>query len=126
MLKGLLKGRALGSLGEDRAEELLRKRGYRILERNYKCPFGEVDIVAQEGGSVVFVEVKTRRGSRFGSPKEAVDRRKIRRLSKVASFYLKEKRLMDMPARFDVVSILLADGREEIEVIPNAFDLSLP
>lgn len=126
MLRGIFKGKALGSLGEDRAEEFLKKRGYRILERNYRCPFGEVDIVAEEGGSVVFIEVKTRKSLRFGFPKEAVDRNKMRKLSKVASFYLEEKGLVDRAARFDVVSILFSEGREEIEVLPDAFDLSLP
>ncbi len=118
-------GRRLGALGEERAEAFLRERGYRIRERNYRCPLGEIDIVAEEGDTIVFVEVKTRKGLAFGWPKEAVGRRKMRKLSQVASFYLKEKGLLERKARFDVVSIILSPEGEDIEILPNAFDLAL-
>lgn len=111
--------RAIGRDGEEIAAEYLTNSGYRIVEKNYKNRFGEIDVIAKEGSTVVFVEVKTRKTSFYGAPSSAVDFKKQLRIGKVAVAYLTEKRLTHHPVRFDVVSI--CDG--EIEVIRNAFEL---
>jgi putative endonuclease len=115
----------VGRRGEDLAFQLLKKKGYKILERNYKSSLGEIDIIAQEGNTLVFVEVKTRSSSDFGSAKAAVDSRKQRKLSMLALGYLKSRALIDQPARFDVVAIDMDQGREKkVELVRNAFDLA--
>lgn len=115
----------VGRKGEDLAFELLTKKGYKVLERNFKSPLGEIDIVAKEGKTLTFVEVKTRFSSEFGTAKGAVGYKKQRKLSQVAQDYLKRHSLSDQPARFDVVAIDLEGGRETIELYRNAFDLVL-
>lgn len=114
----------LGALGERIAVEELTRLGYRILERNYRCPVGEIDIVARRHGILVFVEIKTRRGRSPGYAKEAVDAGKRRRLSKAALSYLKANGACDASARFDVVAVSLADGPPVVEVVENAFELA--
>ena len=116
----------LGKKGEEAALRFLKKRGYRIVEKNYVCKMGEMDIIAKEKDTLVFVEVKTRTSTFFGPPQLAVNSRKQRQLSKVALNYLNEKRLKDVKARFDVVAILLRQKGEEIELIKDAFDLNWP
>jgi putative endonuclease len=116
----------LGQKGEELALRFLKKRGYRIIEKNYVCKMGEMDIIAKEKGTLVFIEVKTRTSMAFGPPQLAVTRFKQRQLSKVALYYLKEKRLENVKARFDVVAILLVQKGEEIELIRDAFDLNWP
>jgi putative endonuclease len=101
----------------------LKKKGYHILERNYVCKMGEMDIVAREKDTLTFVEVKTRTSTAFGPPQLAVNLTKQMQLSKVALYFLKEKKLEDVKARFDVVAILLGPGKEEIDLIRDAFDL---
>ncbi len=113
----------LGKKGEEMALRFLKKNGYRILETNYLCKMGEADIVAKDRDTYAFIEVKTRRSTSFGSPQMAVDRKKQEQLSRVALFYLKEKRLEEAKARFDVVAILIGPKGEEIELIKDAFDL---
>lgn len=115
-----------GRMGEEAAARFLEQRGWRILARNVRRRFGEIDIVALQGATVVFVEVKTRSSLRFGAPAEAVDARKRRRLSKTALDYLTREHLLGAPARFDVASVLL-DGRgrvARIELLENAFDFT--
>jgi putative endonuclease len=116
----------LGKKGEELALRFLKKRGYRIIEKNYVCKMGEMDIIAKEKDTLVFIEVKTRTSMAFGPPQLAVTRFKQRQLSKVALYYLKEKRLENVKARFDVVAILLVQKGEEIELIRDAFDLNWP
>ena len=84
-----------GKKGEDIAAARLRKEGYRIIERNYRCIYGEIDIIAMHSGDIVFVEVKSRKSDEFGSPEEAVGITKQRKISKVALNYLQEKGLAD-------------------------------
>ena len=115
--------KALGKRGEDLALRFLKKKGYKIVERNYICKMGEMDIIAQEKDTLVFVEVKTRTSTAFGPPQLAVNSAKQMQLSKVALNFLKEKRLEDIKARFDVVAIVLRPSGEEIELIKDAFDL---
>ena len=114
---------SLGKIGEEFAAAHLRTLHYKILERNYRCAAGEIDIIARDRNTLVFVEVKTRSNRDFGPPAEAVHARKQRQLSKVALTYLNQKKLIDIPARFDVVAVELFPGKRQIEVIRDAFDL---
>lgn len=113
----------LGKKGEEIALQFLKKKGYRILQKNYVCKLGEIDLIAQEKDTLTFVEVKTRRSTTFGPPQMAVDQKKQEQLSKAALHFLKERRLEEAKARFDVVAILLSPQGAEIELIRNAFDL---
>jgi putative endonuclease len=115
--------RLTGLLGEDLAAVHLRSAGYQIIEKNYRCPFGEVDIVARDGESIVFVEVKSRRSGKFGVPQLAVGAKKQEKLSKIALYYLKENRLHGRRARFDVVAVRILPEGNGIDLIKNAFDL---
>jgi putative endonuclease len=117
-----MKRRELGQKGEEIALRFLKKNGYRILERNYVCRMGEVDIIAREKDTFAFIEVKTRRSTAFGPPQLAVNPAKQMQLSKVALHFLKAKGLEEAKARFDVVAILLGSKGEEIELIKDAFD----
>lgn len=116
----------LGQWGEELALKEVKKRGYKCLVRNYRCPLGEIDLIARDKDSLVFIEIKTRKGSSIRYSKEAVDLRKQRQLSKVALAYMKENKCADARARFDVVAIHLDRDREEVEVIQNAFELAYP
>jgi putative endonuclease len=111
----------LGKAGEDLAAAALKKQGYKILERNYVTPLGEIDLIARQGKTIVIIEVKTRKSTRFGTPQEAVSAAKQTKLRRLADYYLKDKRLTGAPVRFDVVAILLADAGSRMEIIPNAF-----
>lgn len=113
----------LGRKGEEVALRFLKKKGYKIIQQNYVCDMGEMDIIAREKDTLVFVEVKTRTSMAFGPPQLAVNSTKQMQLSKVALYFLKEKRLEDIKARFDVVAVLLRPKGEEIELIKDAFDL---
>ena len=113
----------LGRLGEDLALQKIRKLGYRCLVRNYRCSLGEVDLIARDGDTLVFIEIKTRRGRSLEFAKEAVSRKKRRQLSKVALSYIRDHDCADVKSRFDVVAISLQGNRREIEVVKNAFDL---
>jgi putative endonuclease len=106
-----------GMAGEALAVQILKRNGYKILERNYRSSLGEIDIIALEGGTVAFVEVKA-------PPKTAVTPEKQRKISMVALGYLKQTGQGDRKARFDVVAIRLIPGRPEVEIIKNAFDLA--
>ena len=111
-----------GDRGEDRAALFLEAQGYRILERNYRCPLGEVDLIARDGATVVFVEVKARASSRFGPPQAAVGPKKQRKMTAVALFYLKGQGWLAAPARFDVAAVSLGAGKETVTLYKNAFD----
>jgi putative endonuclease len=111
-----------GDRGEDRAAAFLRKEGYRILERNYRCPLGEMDIIARDGKTIVFIEVKTRSSDRFGSPQAAIGPQKQRRMTAIALCYLKGQGWLGVSARFDVAAVSLGEGGEKITLYRNAFD----
>ena len=113
----------LGKHGEDLACQELERRGYAIVARRYRVRGGELDIVARDGPVLVFVEVKTRTGRRFGAAAEAVTAAKQRRMTKLASEYLKRHHVSDCPCRFDVVAIHVGAGAPAIEIIQNAFDV---
>ena len=110
--------RRTGAVYERKAGAYLEKYGYKILEYNYRCRQGEVDIVARDGEYLVFCEVKYRSGAGSGYPEEAVDLRKQKKISKCALYYLMVHGLVDVPVRFDVVSI---EG-EQFRLYQNAFD----
>jgi putative endonuclease len=114
-----------GKRGEDIAVAYLKNRGYRIIERNYKCLFGEIDIVAKDGDTVVFVEVKSRKSEKFGDPQGAVGREKQKKISRISLKYLEEKHLYPCDARFDVVAIKMLPAGSIVELIQNAFELAL-
>ncbi len=116
--------KSLGQLGEDAAARFLRRKGYGILARGDRLRHrDELDIVALDGATIVFVEVKTRRTADLGHPSEAVDEAKQRRLTRLAVTYLKRHRLLERPARFDVVAITWPErGQPRIEHIENAFE----
>ena len=113
---------ALGKTGEDLACRELERRGYTILARRWRQRGGEIDIIARDGPTLVFVEVKARDGSAFGEGSEAVTPRKQGRITQLALLYLARHRLMDTPCRFDVVSISVDCEPPVVEVFQNAFD----
>lgn len=114
-----------GQASEDRAEEFLRRKGYRILARNLRTSLGELDLVAEDAGVLVFVEVKARTTGAFGGAVLAVDRRKQAKLIRLASQYLAQRHLMERACRFDVVLVQgEADAPLQVEHIENAFDVS--
>jgi putative endonuclease len=110
-----------GKTGEDLACTELERRGYAIVARRYRRRSGELDIIARDGRTLVFVEVKARRGRTFGEAAEAVTGCKQRRIAKVALDYVSRHHLHDCPCRFDVVSIHVDGDRTVIEVFQNAF-----
>ncbi len=117
----------IGRRGEDVAAAYLEARGYRVMDRNVRFLREEVDIVAfqptpaDDGGMIVFVEVKARSGSGFGRPEDAVDAAKQKAIMRVAEAYLHERRLMPSPTRFDVVAVHFGPGEPRVEHFENAF-----
>ena len=112
----------LGKYGEDIAAGHLREKGFKIISRNYKDKFGEIDIIARDSETVVFVEVKTRRSYNFGTPEEAVTNAKQRQIIRLARKYLVQYRLLDEPVRFDVIAIIIKADAPEITHLVSAFD----
>ena len=106
----------LGRKGENKAVRFLKHGGYKILERGYKNPFGEIDIIATRDGTIAFIEVKTRLNENYGAPSEAVDRRRQEKYRKAAEYYFYRKQI-DVTVRFDIIEILCG----EINHIENAF-----
>ena len=113
-----------GKKGEIDAVRYLKKNGYRIIEKNYRTRLGEIDIIAKDGKTIVFVEVKARRSIRYGHPKWAITPKKKRNMSMVALHYLKSTRQNKAKARFDVVTIHPEENSMRIELIKNAFELA--
>ncbi|HNS55982.1 MAG TPA: YraN family protein [Smithellaceae bacterium] len=111
-----------GRDGEQIAVAYLKKNGYRICETNFRCPLGEIDIIAREKKEIVFIEVKTRKSNKLGYPEQAVGAKKQAKLSQLALWYLQKNKLADANARFDVVAITLHPEGNEIRLIKNAFD----
>ena len=114
----------IAKIGESFAADHLKARGYEILVHNYRSQRGEIDLIAQEGNFIVFVEVKTRRSLKYGFPQHAVTKQKQRQISKVALAYLKTENKIDTPCRFDVIAIHLSPKFDVIslEQIENAFE----
>ena len=120
----LNKRQQFGRESESLAVRYLKKNGYKILEQNYRNKLGEIDIIAKEKDTLVFVEVKARKSNLFGSPKWAVTPKKQRKISMVALYYLKATKQTHVKARFDVVSLSLAEDNPRTEIIKNAFELA--
>ncbi len=113
-----------GKIGEENSITYLNKMGYDILKRNYKTPFGELDVIAKESGAIVFIEIKTRRSRAYGMPEESVHLRKQRKLIQSAQCYLKQNRSLSKASRFDVLSVLIRpSGQFEFNLIQNAFEV---
>jgi putative endonuclease len=116
------KKKRIGDIGEDIAASLLQKKGYKIIERNYRFGHGEIDIIAKDGNTLVFVEVKTRNNLEFGMPESAITKSKQKQVKRIAECYLFEKKIDDTECRIDVVAILLKkDNPPLINHIINAF-----
>ncbi len=113
----------LGKCGENLALDFLQRRGYRIIKTNYKSKLGEVDVIARQKDTICFIEVKTRASQTAGLPVESITRQKRHQITKAALCFLKENKLWDRPARFDVVSVLRESSGDKIELIQNAFEL---
>ena len=114
----------LGREGEKAAEAFLKKKGYRIIEKNFRCKLGEIDIIAEQDGTVVFIEVKARADHQYGHPFNAVTQIKQRKIIQVAQSFLAKHRLLEKPTRFDVIG-LTADPENafRIELLENAFQM---
>lgn len=104
----------LGKIGEDRAEKYLAEKDYIILTRNYHSRFGEIDIVARDKDTTVFIEVKTRTQKMFGTPLEAITPSKLRKLIKTSQFYLSQNNLHTRPYRFDAIEIIFGSTEKPI------------
>ena len=113
----------LGRSGERIAVDFLKINGYDIISTNFRNKIGQIDVIAKDNETICFVEVKTRRNQRFGQPTEAIELSKQRKISQVALMYLKENKLLNSPARFDVISIFHPDIQPDVKLIKNAFEL---
>ena len=118
------RGTSLGRRAEALAVSYLKGRKYKILETNYRCRCGEIDIIARDGSVLVFVEVKARRSTTYGPPQLSVTPFKQRQISKAALTYLCRNRLTGVDARFDVLALLLREDQPVIEHIKDAFELA--
>lgn len=116
--------RLFGQEGEAEAERYLRRKGYRIVARNVRSSLGELDLVAEDGQTLVFIEVKARRSGEFGGAIHAVHRQKQQKLARLASQFLAQRHWMERSCRFDVVLLQATDTAElRVEHIQNAFDV---
>jgi len=111
-----------GKEGERIAANFLKKSGYRIIETNFRCAIGEIDIIAREKDELVFVEVKIRTSGDLGFPEQAVGIKKQKKMSQLALWYLQKKNTKDTAMRFDVLAIMILPAGNEIKLIKNAFD----
>ena len=119
---------SIGQRGEETAVKILKKQGYKIIERNFRTKAGEIDIIARDGEYICFVEVKLRKNNDFGAPADFIDERKRSRIIKTAKYYAVRNNIYDTPMRFDAVLINadVKDGKIsdfKVEVIKDAFSL---
>lgn len=114
---------SLGERGEMIAWNFLIKKGYKLVEKNYRTRIGEMDVIAEKKGRLVFIEIKTRRTERFGRPEEAVTVQKQRKLFQIASYYLKEKKKENIPISFAVLAVHWpSSGEPEFRLIEDALE----
>ena len=113
-----MSSRDLGNIGEKLALDLLKSKGYKILETNFSTKFGEVDIVAMHQNTLKFIEVKTRKSLKYGRPEEAVNRQKLEKIKTVANIYTTTNNLGGHPQQIEVVSIFLSESNKHMEIIP--------
>ncbi len=116
----------LGKSGEETAAKYLKRCGLKLIQKNYSCKHGEIDLIVKDGECLVFVEVKTRSQQAFGSPASSVNFRKQLQICKTAHHYMVEHGIDDVDARFDVVSVLVIKGQKTyVEHIPDAFEFCI-
>ncbi|MFC1645555.1 YraN family protein [Candidatus Omnitrophota bacterium] len=114
----------LGRKGEDAAVDFLKRKGYKIIERNYRNKLGEIDVIAKDSNTLCFIEVKTRTNFKFGYPQEAITNFKQKKINRVALSYLKQYNLLNISARFDIISVVFnKQDKFDIEIIKDAFSL---
>ena len=113
--------KTIGNYGEEEATKFLIKNKYKIIERNYSCKFGEIDIIAKDKNILVFVEVKSRTNDRYGTPATAINYYKKKNIIKTAQMYIQKNKLQNEFCRFDVVEVLLENADNNIRLIKNAF-----
>jgi len=118
-----IKRQKIGKYGESAATEFLKQNGYTIIERNYRCKLGEIDIIALDKETIAFIEVRVKKTYKFGHPKATITPKKMRKISLTALYYLKINNKLNNKARFDVVAISLFEPENKIELIKNAFNL---
>jgi len=106
-----LNTKKIGDMGEEKAVQYLKKQGYKILDRNYRCRFGEIDIIAKYKDYIVFIEVKTRRDISYGTPVESINKLKINRILKTLNFYLTQNRIYDSNIRVDAVEVYMKGSK---------------
>jgi putative endonuclease len=111
-----------GKEGEKIAAAFLKKNGYQISDTNFRCPLGEIDIIARENKTIVIVEVKTRKSNKLGYPEQAVGIKKQKKMSQLALWYLQKRKIFNVAIRFDVVAITLYPEGNDIKLIKSAFD----
>lgn len=113
----------VGKSGEESAINFLKRKGYKIIQSNYKSKLGEVDIIAKDKNTICFIEVKTRFSLEKGLPQESITKNKQHQITKAALSFLRKNNLWDSPARFDVISVFKTDSEDKIELIEDAFEL---
>lgn len=116
----------LGQKSESIATQYLKRCNYRIVEQNYRTKLGEIDIIARDGDTIVFVEVRARNSVHFGHPKESITFRKMKTISKTALLYLKQNSMLTNRARFDVLTVTGRGKERKIELFKNAFPMVYP
>jgi putative endonuclease len=113
-----------GRSAEAMAAAYLKRHGFKLLEKNYRTEFGEIDLIAKDNDTLVFIEVKARRSLSFGSPKDAVSFRKQQRISMAALVYLRRNQKINTRIRFDVIAVYTRKAHVQIEVVKNAFEFA--
>ncbi|MEO0027355.1 MAG: hypothetical protein RL716_686 [Actinomycetota bacterium] len=117
----MISNQALGKYGEDRAADYLHDRGYQIVERNWRCSVGEIDLVAQDANRLVFVEVKTRSGSGYGHPFEAINPQKVSRMRRLVAQWCATHEISGVTVRLDAIAVLVSHGRVSIEHLKQVY-----
>jgi len=113
---------SIGSWGEDIAEKYLKKKGYAIIERNFRCKLGEIDIIALNNAQLVFIEVKTRQNQKYGLPCEAVNKEKLRHLTRTANYFVASRSINYKDVRLDVIEVLKQNGKTYLHHIENVLE----
>jgi putative endonuclease len=112
----------IGNEAEEKAREFLEAKGFQVIEKNYKCYVGEIDLIMQDQEDIVFVEVRSRKHIQYGNALESVDRQKIHKLVRAATHFLQTKKwLYKRNSRFDIIAIRLAQGKMQLDWVKNAF-----
>lgn len=111
----------IGNYGEDIASKFLEKNKYKIIERNYRCKYGEIDIITKDKNILAFVEVKSRTNQHYGLPAEAVNYYKQKKIINTAKYYVLSQKIKNTFCRFDIVEVFLSDDDNNVRLIKNAF-----